>query len=74
MRKVDLSKGADTNFLKFKSYSVDQIMAADGTTKFENKIGKNPENIIKRLEKLSKEDFITDEEVETALKMLKASK
>jgi len=49
-------------------------MAAGGTTAFANKLGKNPENIIKRLEKLPKEAFLTEEEVETGLRMLKESK
>ena len=72
-RKIEtLEEGED--FLKFKSYSVDEIMAAGGTTAFANKLGKNPENIIKRLEKLPKESFLTEEEVETALRMLKETK
>jgi hypothetical protein len=61
-------------FSGLKSYSVDEILAAGGTTAFANKMGKNPQNIIKRLEKLPKDAFLTDEEVETALKMLKESK
>ncbi len=68
------SGAEEKELLKFKSYSVDEIMAAGGTTAFANKLGKNPENIIKRLEKLPKEAFLTEEEVETGLRMLKESK
>ena len=68
---VESNEGA---FFKVKSYSINEIMAAGGPTAFANKLGKNPQNIIKRLEKLPKDAVLTDEEVETALKMLKESK
>ena len=73
-QKIGTSEKEGKNPFIYKSYSVDEIMAAGGPTAFANKLGKNPQNIIKRLEKLPKDAFLTDEEVETALKMLKESK
>jgi len=61
-------------FPNLKSYSVDEILAAGGTTAFAEKLGKNPQNIAKRLENLPKDAFLTDEEVEIALKMLRENK
>lgn len=58
----------------FKSYSVDEILAAGGTTAFANKLGKNFDDIEERLKKLPKDAFLTDEEVEEALRTLNASK
>jgi hypothetical protein len=49
-------------------------LAAGGPTAFAEKMGKSWENLIANLEKLPKEAFLTDEEVETALEMLKESK
>jgi hypothetical protein len=73
-RDIETSKEEQLPFANLRSYSIDEIMAAGGPTEFAIKIGKNPENIIKRLEKLPKDAFLTDEEVEIALKMLKESK
>jgi hypothetical protein len=76
MNKKDINTVGEEHYIfpKLKSYSVDEIMAAGGPTAFAEKLGKNPQNIIKRLEKLPKDAFLTDEEVEIALKMLKESK
>lgn len=73
-RSMQTAKQGQLPFSNLKSYSVNEIMAAGGPTAFANKLGKNPQNIIKRLEKLPKDAFLTDEEVEIALKMLKESK
>ncbi|MFI5139124.1 MAG: hypothetical protein ACHQIM_14975 [Sphingobacteriales bacterium] len=73
-RNIEISNGEQRPFANLKSYSIDEILAAGGTTAFADKMGKNPQNIVKRLEKLPKDAFLTDEEVETALKMLKESK
>lgn len=73
-RHIEISKEEQRPFANIKSYSIDEIMAAGGPTAFANKLGKNPENIVKRLEKLPEDAFLTDEEVEIALKMLKESK
>jgi hypothetical protein len=76
MGKKDINLSVDTQdlFPNLKSYSVDEIMAAGGTTAFAEKLGKNPENIEKRLRKLPKDAFLTDEEAEVALKMLRDGK
>lgn len=61
-------------FPNLKSYSVDEILAAGGTTAFAEKLGKNPQDLLRKLEALPKDAFLTEEEVEEALKMLKESK
>ncbi|WP_299585835.1 hypothetical protein [Mucilaginibacter sp.] len=61
-------------FFNYKSYSIDEIIAAGGATAFANKLGKNPQNIIKNLKTLPKDAFFTDEEVRQALETLKTSK
>jgi hypothetical protein len=58
----------------YKSYSVDEIIAAGGATAFANKLGKNPQIIITNLRKLPKDAFFTDEEAKQALETLKATK
>jgi hypothetical protein len=60
--------------LKFKAYSVNEIMAAGGTTAFANKMGKSWGSLIDSLKKLPKDAFLTDEEVREALKTLNESK
>lgn len=57
-----------------KAYSVNEILAAGGTTAFANKLGKSTENLIKRFEELPNEAFWTEEEVQEALATLNASK
>lgn len=61
-------------FPKLKSYSVDEILAAGGTTAFANKMGKNFKNIEDRLKRLPKDAFLTEEEFAEALKTLNQSK
>ncbi|RYE35286.1 MAG: hypothetical protein EOP42_06575 [Sphingobacteriaceae bacterium] len=61
-------------FSNFKSYSVDEIIAAGGTTAFANKLGKHPENLVNKLKDLPEDAFLTEEELVQALKMLKESK
>ena len=61
-------------FSDFKSYSVDEIMAAGGTTAFANKLGKHPQNLVDRLKNLPEDAFLTEEEATLALKMLKDNK
>ena len=73
-RNIETSNEEQPSFPKFKSYSVDEILAAGGPTAFAEKMRKSWENLIANLEKLPKEAFLTDEEVETALEMLKESK
>ncbi len=63
-----------TSFSKFKSYSVEEIMAAGGTTAFANKLGKHPQHLVDALKNLPIDAFLTEEEAALALKMLKDNK
>jgi len=69
-----LSEDLQPLFPNLKSYSIDEIIAAGGTTAFANKLGKNFENIEDRLKKLPQDSFLTDEEVAEAIKTLNQSK
>jgi len=71
---IGTSKEEQDRFSDLKSYSVDEILAAGGTTAFAEKLGKNPENIENRLKRLPKDAFLTDEDVSNALRMLDESK
>ncbi|MVN23236.1 hypothetical protein [Mucilaginibacter arboris] len=62
------------SFADFKSYSVEEIMAAGGTTAFANKSGKHPQQLVEALKNLPADAFLTEEELELALKMLKDNK
>ncbi len=73
-RKIETLGKQDDAFLKFKSYSIDEIMAAGGPTAFAEKMGKSWESLIANLEKLPKDAFLTDEEFEEAMKTLNQSK
>jgi hypothetical protein len=73
-KNIETSNEKEYSFPRLKSYSIDEVLAAGGTTAFANKIGKNPENIEIRLKKLPKDAFLTDDEVTQALKMLNESK
>jgi hypothetical protein len=71
---IDTTKNEDLTFPRFKSYSVEEVLAAGGTTAFAEKLGKDPRKIMEKLKKLPKESFLTDEEVEAALKILNEGK
>ena len=72
-KNVEVNDTPDS-ILKYKSYSFNEIIAAGGPVAFAIKLGKNPQNIIKRLRKLPKNAFLTEEEAEEALKSLRESK
>jgi hypothetical protein len=76
MDKKDIKISGNTQplFPKLKSYSIDEIMAAGGTTAFANKMGKSAQALMDRLKEIPKEDFLTEEEVAEALKTLNQSK
>ncbi len=61
-------------FSDFKSYSVEEIMAAGGTTAFANKLGKRPELIGERLNELPDDAFLTEDEFTRAMETLNRSK
>ncbi|HEY2583951.1 MAG TPA: hypothetical protein VGI43_19235 [Mucilaginibacter sp.] len=76
MGKKDIKTSGDTQnlFPKLRAYSVDEILAAGGTTAFANKMGKTAQSLIDHLKNRSKDAFLTDEDVADALKMLNESK
>ncbi|WP_419788985.1 hypothetical protein [Mucilaginibacter sp. FT3.2] len=59
---------------RFKSYSIDEILAAGGPTAFATKMGKDPRGIEEELSKLPPECFLTEEEFNEAMAILNASK
>ena len=73
-RNTKISRDTQPLFSRHKSYSVAEIMAAGGTTAFANKLGKHPQFIGERLEKLPEDAFLTDDEATRALEMLNARK
>ena len=73
-KHIDITREERFDFPRFKSYSVDEVLAAGGTTAFAKKLGKDPSKIAERLKKLPKEAFLTDEEVEQAIKTLNEGK
>lgn len=73
-RKIEESKIIKNTFPNFKSYSVEEILAAGGTTAFANKLGKNPENLAERLKQFPEEAFLTEDEFALALETLNRSK
>lgn len=60
-----------SNFPRRKSYSVDEILAAGGTTAFASSLGKEPAKIADNLKKLPKDAFLTKNEATHALEQLK---
>jgi len=76
MGKTDLKTGGkeQNSFLKIKTYSISEILSAGGATAFANQIGKKPQNTISRLKALAQDAFLTDEEAESALSILKSNK
>jgi hypothetical protein len=71
METLEKEEGA---FFKVKSYSIDEIMAAGGPDAFAKKLGKNFKNIENRLKNLPKDAFLTEEEIEIAIKDLRENK
>lgn len=76
MEKASIKASGETqdSFFKVKSYSISEIMAAGGAEAFATKLGKTSQQLIDRLKELPKEAFLTEEEAEIALKMLRDNK
>lgn len=76
MRKADVKAGgkAQNSSFKIKTYSISEILAAGGATAFANQVGKKTQNITARLKEFSKDAFLTEEEAQSALEMLKNNK
>lgn len=71
----DTLKTKDTyQFRTHKSYSVEEILAAGGTSAFARKMGFSGKKQMEALANHPVEDFLTDEEMEAALKILRENK
>ena len=73
-KNIDAVQEGNFDFPRFKSYSVDEVLAAGGTTAFAKKLGKDSSKIIEDLKKLPKDAFLTDEEFEAAMETLRRGK
>jgi hypothetical protein len=73
-QKIKTPDGDETIPFKYKSYSIDEIMAAGGPIAFSDKLGKNSRNILAELKKLPKDAFLTEEEAALALETLRKTK
>ena len=61
-------------FRTHKSYSVEEILAAGGTSAFARKMGLSGKKQMEAIAKIDADDFLTDEEMEEALKILRENK
>jgi hypothetical protein len=73
-KNIKTSNEEQYSFPSLKSYSINEILAAGGTTAFANKLGKNAQSLLDYLKSIPKEDLLTEEEVTDALKILNESK
>jgi len=73
-KKIETPEQEQPLFSNLKSYSIDEILAAGGTTAFAKKMGKSAEGLAKALKNLPEDAFLTDEEFEEAMKTLNQSK
>ena len=74
MGKRSTVKFEESSFSRHKSYAIDEIIAAGGTTAFAIKMGKNFHAIDDRLQSLAEDAFLTKEEANKALQVLDESK
>jgi hypothetical protein len=61
-------------FRTHKTYSAEEILAAGGTSAFAHKTGLSGKKQMEALANHPVEDFLTDEEMEAALKILREEK
>ena len=61
-------------FRTHKSYSVEEILAAGGMSAFAHKMGFSGKKQMEALANIDADDFLTDEEMEEALKILRENK
>jgi len=73
-RNIETSKDAQHSFSNIKSYSIDEVLAAGGTTAFAKKMGKSWGGLLERLKELPQDAFLTEEEFLEAMKTLNQSK
>jgi hypothetical protein len=72
--KDTLKTKSTYQFRTHKSYSAEEILAAGGTSAFARKMGVSGKKQMESLANHPAEDFLTDEETETALKILRENK
>jgi len=73
-KNIETENEVHPSFAKFKSYSVEEILAAGGAIAFADKLGKNARTLYEGLKSLPKDAFLTEEEARQALETLNASK
>lgn len=73
-RNIKTLKSVDYQPSRFRSYSVDEIMAAGGTTAFANKIGHDPSELLEILKSIPEDEGLTYEDIALAVKTLRESK
>lgn len=73
-RNTVISKETNPLFSNINAYSVNEILAAGGTTAFANKLGKNFQNIEDRFKQLPSDAFLTEADFEAAMKILDEKK
>jgi len=71
---IKTSEDAEMPSFNYKSYSIDEIIAAGGTTAFADKMGKSAKALEDALRKLPKNAFLTEEEFLKAMETLNESK
>lgn len=64
----------EQQFLKIKTYSPEEILAAGGTTAHARKTGKSYKNILNTLKYLPKDSFLSKSELEEAINTLNSEK
>ena len=74
MKKTAQSINERYRFEPIKSYSVEEILKAGGTSAFAYKMGKTPDKLVEALNELPDEDFLNDQEFDLALKTLQEEK
>jgi len=73
--KKEKSNATDTPYSpRFKSYSINEIMAAGGPMAFANQIGKSTICLFDEVAKLPSDAFLTEEDFDNAMNTLKSSK
>lgn len=73
-KNIKIQSDAEPLFSRHKAYSVDEILAAGGTTAFANKLGKHPERLLQKLKSLPPDAFLTEDEFALAMETLNQSK
>ena len=73
-KDIKIQASAEEFLPNLKAYSINEILAAGGTTAFANKMGKTAQSLIEHLKNRPKAAFLTDQDLADALKMLNENK